>query len=359
MTDDRIEQELKQAPATGLPDQAREVAALAATIHVGSIASVLAFGAGAVNEMNQITDQVLQRARASDLGETGEQLTQIVLTAQEFDFDQLDNPWGRIPLIGGLLKQLNASRARTVAKFETVKTQIDRLVETVERTAQRLTTRDAEYAQMYERIRHEYDALGLHVTAIRERLNQVDTELAGSPQHPGDMLATERAAVLEAARVALSKRGDDLEAIRHAAMQTLPMIRIIQSNNYAIVDKLATIRTLTLPAWKRAFMMAISIAEQKEANDLAVTIDDATNSLMRRNAELLRQNSVAVAKSSQRLVIDVATLRSVHTSVIATLAEVRQVHTDGAAERAAALKELGTLRDEFAIAVRDTAKRAA
>ncbi len=341
------------------PDRQREVSSLAATINVNSIASILEFGAEAVNQTSNLTDKVLSRAQASDLGETGEQLSKIVVTAQEFDFDSLGNPWGKIPLIGGLLKQLNSSRAKAMARFESVKSQVDRLVETVEKTAENLAERDKEYASIYENVRNEYEMLGLYVEAIRKRLAEVQAELASDNTASADMAGMERVSVLEAARDALSKRADDLEVIRHSTMQTLPMVRVIQSNNYALVDKFATIRALTLPAWKRAFMMAVSIAEQEDANNLATSIDNTTNALLRRNAELLKQNSIAVAKSSQRLVIDVETLKSVHTNIVSTLQEVRQAHADGASQRTTALKELAALREGLADAVRNAEKSAA
>lgn len=357
MTNTQIE--LQNLSEVDAPEDQRKISSLAETINVGSIAAILEFGSEAVNKTNALTDQILSRAQASDLGETGGQLTKIVVTAQEFDFDALANPWAKIPVLGGLLKQLNSTRAKAMAKFENVKSQVDRLVATVERTAATLSDRDKEYSAIYNEVRSEYQELGLYVAAIHHRLNGVQAELADSKMDPSNLESIERASVLEAARDTLSKRADDLEVVRHSAMQTLPMIRIIQSNNYALVDKFTTIRTLTLPAWKRAFMMAISIAEQKDANDLATSIDDTTNALLRRNAELLKQNSIAVAKSSQRLVIDVETLKSVHANIITTLQEVRKVHADGAGARSSAIKELGVLREELANAVGNTAKNAA
>lgn len=73
-------------------------------------------------------------------------------------------------------------------------------------------------------------------------------------------------------------------------MQTLPMIRMIQANNQMLVDKFHTIREITVPAWKRQFMLALSLNEQRNAVDLATTIDDTTNDLLRRNAALLHRN---------------------------------------------------------------------
>jgi uncharacterized protein YaaN involved in tellurite resistance len=73
---------------------------------------------------------------------------------------------------------------------------------------------------------------------------------------------------------------------------------------------------------------------------------------MKRNADLLKQNSISVAKSNQRLVIDVETLKSVHANVLQTLQEVRAIHINGEASRATAISELARLRGEMADAVR-------
>src|SRR5690606_39451352 len=84
------------------------------------------------------------------------------------------------------------------------------------------------------------------------------------------------------------------------AMQSLPTIRMIQANNQALIDKFHTIREITVPAWKRQFMLAITLNEQQNAVQLATHIDDTTNDLLKRNADLLHRNSVETARANQR-----------------------------------------------------------
>ena len=195
---------------------------------------------------------------------------------------------------------------------------------------------------MYDGVRQEFELLGLHVAAIERRLQDVDTEVVQLQGKDDAMDTAEHLAMLEASRNALTKRADDLRVLTHSALQMLPMVRIIQSNNLTLVDKFQTIRLLTLPAWKRSFMLALALDEQKNAVELATTIDDATNELMRRNADLLHQSSVATAKANQRLVIDPETLRHVHEKIIATLKDVRTAHETGADERRKAIADSRT-----------------
>ena len=335
-------------PTQNRNDIAAEVASLVEAIDVYTPKSILEFGAQVGERTNHYTDAILSRARSLDLGETGKQLNEIVLLAQDFDLSALDNPWGQLPIVGSLVKGLLHSKSKMIARFENVKGQVEKLVASVESTAVRLQQNDANYQEMYQGVRQEYDSLALHVEAVKHKLSQLREEIAALRATDSEMSSLERLAVLESAEKTLAKRGDDLVVLQHAAMQTLPMIRILQANNLAIIDKFTTIRTLTLPAWKRAFLLALSLNEQKDAVELAESIDNATNALMRRNAELLRQNSVAIAKSNQRLVIDVETLKTVHANILDTLKDVRQVHRDGEVSRATALKELEKMRVEMA-----------
>ena len=340
--------------ASHMPNQVAQKARieeLAASIDILSPRSIVEFGGKVAEATGRYTDDILSKARPSDLDETGRTLTEIVVTAQEFDISSLDNPLGRLPIIGGALKFLTRSKERAVARFESVKTQVDKLVASVESTAERMERRDRDYEAIYRGIREEYESLGLHILAVEKRLAEVGSQLV-TLKDARDMAGMENLAVLEAAGKSLAKRKDDLIVLQHAAMQSLPMVRVLQSNNLSIIDKFTTIRTLTLPAWKRTFLLALTLEEQKQAVGLADAIDDATNTMMKRNAELLKQNSVAVAKSNQRLVIDVETLKSVHANVLQTLQEVRTIHIDGEASRATAISELARLRSEMADAAR-------
>ena len=145
----------------------------------------------------------------------------------------------------------------------------------------------------------------------------------------------------------LEKRVSDLQVLQQSAMQTLPMIRIIQSNNLMLVDKFYAIKNITLPAWKNQISLAISLQEQKNSVQLAKAIDDTTNELLRRNAELLHQNSVDTAKANQRSVIDVETLEHVQNTLIKTVNDVIQIQKEGMQKRAEATTRLRALQDSL------------
>ena len=139
----------------------------------------------------------------------------------------------------------------------------------------------------------------------------------------------------------------DLRTLQQSALQTLPMIRIIQSNNLMLVDKFYAIKNITLPAWKNQISLALSLNEQKNSVELANTIDDATNELLRRNAELLHDNSVKTARANQRAVIDVETLEYVQNTLIKTVNDVIQIQKEGMQQRVQATEKLKSLQSNL------------
>ena len=131
----------------------------------------------------------------------------------------------------------------------------------------------------------------------------------------------------------LDLRIGNLEALQQSSLQMLPQIRVIQSTNFVLVDKFNTITTLTIPIWKRQFVLAMGLNESKNAAELTVAIDDFTNSMLTRGADLLHKNAVATAKSNQRLPIDVKTLQYVQDMLVKTANDVSQIQLEGKRER--------------------------
>ncbi|MDV6330139.1 toxic anion resistance protein [Asticcacaulis sp. 201] len=351
-TDLRTNVSISLAPEATLPDamsseaDPAEVARLMGTLDMASPMSIMAFGRDVADRTAAYTDTLLSAARTSDLDGMGEQLNAIVVVAKDFNMSSLDAKWSRTPVVGGLLKKLVLTKERMLSRFETVKGQMDDLVDNVEKTSRTLEKRSVDFQTMYDGVRAEHASLAAHIAAIDHYIEQVDAQIA-IVSTGDDMDGAERAAVLKGSRNALAKRSADLKILQHSALQTLPMIRVMQANNIALIDKFHVVRNLTLPAWKRAFLMALTLEEQKAAVGLANTIDDATNAFMKRNADLLHENSVATAKANQRMVIDVDTLRHVHEKVLETLMDVKAAHEAGAKRRDALSGELEGLRNEM------------
>ncbi len=302
------------------------------------------FGRDAAAKTAAFSSQLLDQVRNRDLDASGDKLGEVVRIARSLKLDGLAER-SRVPVIGGLIDKLRASKGELVQKFSDTNRQIEQLMGDVGSQQTLMGQRVGEFDRMHDMVREERHALGLHIAAGKRRISELRSEQQAALGQDDPQVRIRQGELDNAIRL-LDKRIGDLVVMQHAADQSLPMIRLIQANAILLIEKFNTVRDITIPSWKRQFAIQLSLSEQKSAVALSNAIDDATNDLMRRNADLLRQTTVDTAKANQRAVIDVATLRHVHEQLIATVEEVRSIHRDGMQQRQQAEVELARLRED-------------
>lgn len=142
------------------------------------------------------------------------------------------------------------------------------------------------------------------------------------------------------------KRLHDLEITRVISIQTAPQIRLVQSNDTQMSEKIQSTLLNTIPLWKNQMLLALGIEHSKQAIDAQRMVSDMTNELLRSNAEKLRIASVETAEAGERAVVDVATLENTNKELIATLDDVMRIQEEGRQKRADAEKRLRAVEDE-------------
>lgn len=322
-----------------------EINAVAALITAENPLSVAQFGREVAEHTSEYADSLLDQVRNSDLDEAGAKLTQVVSVAQSLNVSALSNTRSKIPLIGHLIDKVTLRGKSVMGQFDTTREQIEKLVAEVSQTQSNIADRNVGLESMFESVCEEHRLLGIHIVAGKHRLGELQNQVIEMRSSIGnDPARLQQVADMDTLISNLDKRIGDLTALQQSAMQSLPTIRMIQSNNQMLVDKFHTIREITVPAWKRQFMLALTLNEQRNAVELSTRIDDTTNDLLKRNAELLHRNSVETAKANQRLVIDVETLKKVQSTLIQTVEEVIKIQRDGVNQRKAAEKEILGMR---------------
>lgn len=251
-------------------------------------------------------------------------------------------------MIGALIDRVRLKGNEVLRRFQDVRTQIDTLVAEVDVMQTGLVQRNASLEASFESVRQEHDLLGAHVAAGEVARGRLAVRLGEMRVEAADPLRAQARHDLQAAIAALEKRVADMKVLQHAALQQLPMIRMVQANNRMLVEKFRTVRELTIPAWKRQFVLALSLNEQKGAVKLAESIDDATNAFLLENARMLQENTVATARANQRLVIDVETLEKAHYALVQTMQEVVRINREGVEQRAQITQRLQGLRQAMA-----------
>ncbi|RKG50205.1 toxic anion resistance protein [Acinetobacter cumulans] len=309
--------------------------------------AVAEYGKNIATKTSTYTDELLSLVQNKDLDATGQKLNQVVQVAQQLNTSSILNKSKNSGFLGGLLSKFKGAKQSFDQHFNTTKEQIDALVKEIESSQNGLKARVDTLDRMFNSVQDEYKQLGVYVAAGKLKQQDIQQEIASLTALEQDQNTTQKIYDLNHLANNLEKRVSDLQVLQQSAMQTLPMIRIIQSNNLMLVDKFYAIKNITLPAWKNQISLAISLQEQKNSVQLANTIDDATNDLLKRNADLLHQNSVDTAKANQRSVIDIETLEHVQNTLIKTVNDVIVIQKEGMQKRDEATIRLRALQDNL------------
>jgi uncharacterized protein YaaN involved in tellurite resistance len=325
-----------------------EIHSVAQRIEPNNPLTVAEFGRDVADHASRYADELLEQVRNSDLDEAGAKLTQVVNTARSLNIGALSDRRSRVPVVGPLIDKIKLRATNFVGQFDTTRQQVESLINEVQATQANIAARNEGLQDMFEAVREEHRLLGVHIAAGKVRLSEIKAIANDRRSNVGnDPARLQELADLDALTANLDKRIGDLTALQQSAMQSLPMIRMIQTNNQMLVDKFHTIREITVPAWKRQFMLALSLNEQRNAVQLATSIDDTTNDLLRRNAELLHRNSVETAKANQRLVIDVDTLQKVQDTLVTTVQDVIRIQSEGVEQRKQAERQIEAMRSDL------------
>lgn len=312
-----------------------------------STTAVAEYGKNIANKTSTYTDELLNLVQNKDLDATGQKLNEVVQVAQQLNTSSILNKSKSSGFLGGLLSKFKGAKQNFDQHFNTTKEQIDVLVKEIESSQSGLKARVGTLDKMFDAVQDEYKQLGVYIAAGQLKQQDIQQQITALTSQEQDQQTTQQIYDLNHVANNLEKRVSDLHVLQQSAMQTLPMIRIIQSNNLMLVDKFYAIKNITLPAWKNQISLAISLQEQKNSVQLAKAIDDTTNELLRRNAELLHQNSVDTAKANQRSVIDVETLEHVQNTLIKTVNDVIQIQKEGMQKRAEATTRLRALQENL------------
>ena len=205
--------------------------------------------------------------------------------------------------------------------------------------------------KMYEMNMVYYKELTMYIVAGKKKLadvreNQLPklVEKAKASGLPEDAQAAKD---LEDMCTRFEKKLYDLQLTRSVSVQMSPQIRLIQSNDTMMAEKIQTSIVNTIPLWKSQMVLSLGLAHSQQAIEAQRAVTDMTNELLRKNAAALKQGTIEAAKESERGIVDLETLKQTNQSLIETLDEVVKIQTEGRAKRAAAETELGRIEGEL------------
>ena len=131
------------------------------------------------------------------------------------------------------------------------------------------------------------------------------------------------------------------------SIQTAPQIRLVQSSDTMMVEKIQSTIVNTIPLWKSQMVLALGVSHAEQAAKAQREVSDMTNELLKKNAEILKTASIESAKESERGIVDMETLQKTNADLIQTLDDVMKIQKEGREKRQAAEAEMLRMENDL------------
>ena len=325
-------------------EEKAQVEAFSKQIDLTNSAVILQYGAGTQKKMADFSETALENVKAKDLGEVGELLSGVVTELKNFDEEESKG-------FLGIFKKTSNKIEAMKAKYAKAETNINEICKVLEGHQVQLLKDVAVLDKMYDLNLTYFKELSMYILAGKKKLEEVREnelkELVNKAQISGLPEDAQAAKDLDAMCNRFEKKIHDLELTRTISMQTAPQIRLVQSNDTLMVEKIQSTVVNTIPLWKSQMVLALGVEHSAQAAEAQRQVTDMTNELLKKNAEKLKMATVDVAKESERGIVDIETLKKTNENLISTLDEVMKIQQEGRVKRQEAEIEMHRMENEL------------
>lgn len=307
---------------------------------------VFSYGAAAQQNISQFSDAALKNVRTKDLDEVGDMISNLVVELKSFNTDD-----GEKGGLFGLFKKKARNLEVMKAQYDKTEINVNKITEGLEQHQIQLLKDIAMLDKLYDQNLSYFKELSMYIVAGKKRLEEFRNTEVQAARDKAE--ATKLPEDAQAAKD-LADKGDrfekklyDLELTRNISIQMAPQIRLIQSSNQLMAEKIQTSLVNTIPLWKSQMVLAMGLAHTEDAMKAQRAVTDLTNDLLVKNAEKLHMATVESAKEAERGIVDIETLTKTNKMLIDTMDEVLTIQQQGHEKRLAAEQELANIEGEL------------
>lgn len=306
---------------------------------------ILQYGSAAQKNIANFSEKTLESVKTKDLGEVGNLLSGVVNELKNFEIDENENAFSKF------FKKSSNKVSSFQTKYAEVETNIDSITKALDSHQIQLLKDIAVLDQMYDLNESYYKELTMYLMAGKKKL-----ELARVKELPMLIADAEKSNLpsdaqkindYQSAINRFDKKLHDLDLTRTVSLQMAPQIRMVQSSNTVMVEKIQSTIVNTIPLWKSQMVISMGATHSMQAAKTQQEVTDLTNELLRKNADALKMATVETAKASERSIVDIDTIRHTNEQLISALREVKDIQVEGRKKREEASNELIKIEKEL------------
>ena len=337
------QQEPEEAVLT--PEELKMVDAFVKQIDITNTQAVMTYGVGTQKKMADFSEKTLESVKTKDLGEVGGMITSLVTELKNFDVEEEEKG------LFGFFKKGTNKMQEMKTKYSRVETNVETISKELEKHQIQLMKDIDLLDRMYELNLNYYKELSMYILAGKKKLKEARekelVELQQKAQRSGLPEDAQAASDFADKCDRFEKKLHDLQLTRTVAMQTGPQIRMIQSSDSVMAEKIQSTIVNTIPLWKSQMVIAIGVEHANKAARAQREVTEMTNQLLKKNADALKTATIETAKESERGIVDIETLKHTNEMLISTMDEVRTIQSEGKQKRIEAEAELAGIESQL------------
>lgn len=324
----------------------KQVEAFAEKIDLNNSTLVLQYGAGAQKKIADFSDKTFENVRSKDLGETGTMLASLVS-----ELKQTGEPEEEKGFLASFFKKSTGKLEALKARYEKAEGKVDEIVDILTKHQVQLIQDAAMLDQMYQLNQTYFKELSMYILAGKKKVDKArQTELEtlrqkaiASGTQEDAQAVSDYSSMIER----FEKKVHDLELTRMVALQMAPQIRMVQSNDTVMAEKIQSTIVNTIPLWKNQMVIAMGENHSAQAAKAQKEVTDMTNQLLLSNAQKLKQTTVDIRRESERGIVDIETLRQTNGILIDTMNEILKIQQEGREQRRQAQAQLAQMEQQM------------
>ncbi len=316
--------------------------------------AVTSYGKGSQSKISDFSANILSEVKLKDTGEIGESLSNLMSEIQSIEEEDKK---GIFKIFSKGKNNIN----KMLANYSSSENAIQEISNTLESQKIRLLKDIQLLDDMYENNKSYFKELNLYIVAGNEKLNQYHNVDIKKQQEiveaTNDEIEVQKLNNMIQDANRFEKRLHDLKITKTISLQMAPQIKMLQNNNVILVDKIDSSILNTIPLWRNQMVLAVGLQNNKEALDMQKSINDATNDMLKKNSQMLKQGTVELAIENERSIVDIDTLKETNKNLIETINEVITIQKEGQENRRNAENELSQIENELKTALINSTQR--
>ncbi|MCC3863619.1 toxic anion resistance protein [Terrisporobacter petrolearius] len=328
--------------------QSREVEALTSLIEVENPNTILEFGRPAAEGIARISNSLLNTIKMNKNEENSKMIEQLAKIMDRFDLDDFQET-KEPSFLQKIFKKASNAIELMFQKYETLGGEVEKIQIELEKYEREIQTSNKQLGAMLNENFNFYEELQKYIVAGEMAIEEMDNEILphfkNLAETSGNQMDVVNFQELTKVYDMLNQRIYDLRIAENIAIQTIPMLRGMQHNNYGLIRKINSAFVVTLPVFKQCLSQAILLKKQELQTKSLQALDDKTNELLIRNAQNVTSQSIQIAKMANSSSIQIETLEKMHTTIKSGIEEtlrIEAMNRESIKDNTKRLEELNT-----------------